>query len=404
LILFSLMAGLARINRGYAESAHTLGGNGLLVWRRITLPLATPAYAAGASLMLLKIFEDLGTPLMLGIDGMLGPQLLLRLGSAGLSDPALGVSALLLFGASLVVVTLAWSALLPPLGPAIPDHRHHPARWRGGPVSSFTAAVLTIVLGTLALAPHLWLFLTSLGSSWSGRLLPDAYGLAHYQQLSIDTLPNLGGTLAYAAGAGVFALLLGSAFGTLTTQQGTLARIMRFAATALFAVPGVVLALGYLKARHLIDPGLAGWPAWGWLALLLVVGFKQLPFSQRLMALSLRRLGKGELESARNLGSTEFSAHLRITLPALTGALGAVFLLGFLAAIVELSAVLLLLQEPQAPFAHRLFQTLQTPAMAGLGAAQGMLLAGLVGSGLLVALILLRQRRALTSEYPAAHR
>ena len=46
-----------------------------------------PGYIAGASLVFLKVFDDLGTPLLLDVNNMLAPQAYLRISSIGINDP-----------------------------------------------------------------------------------------------------------------------------------------------------------------------------------------------------------------------------------------------------------------------------------------------------------------------------
>ena len=48
------------------EAAQNLGASGFRLFRRIVFPLAMPGYVAGASLVFVKVFDDLGTPLVLG--------------------------------------------------------------------------------------------------------------------------------------------------------------------------------------------------------------------------------------------------------------------------------------------------------------------------------------------------
>ena len=60
---------------------------GFRLFRRIIFPLAMPGYVAGASLVFVKVFDDLGTPLVLGTTNMLAPQAYLRITSIGLEDP-----------------------------------------------------------------------------------------------------------------------------------------------------------------------------------------------------------------------------------------------------------------------------------------------------------------------------
>ena len=63
-ILINLSASLNNIDRAMEESAQNLGASGFRLFRRIVFPLAMPGYVAGASLVFIKVFDDLGTPLL----------------------------------------------------------------------------------------------------------------------------------------------------------------------------------------------------------------------------------------------------------------------------------------------------------------------------------------------------
>ena len=43
-----------------------------------------PGYIAGAALVFIKVFDDLGTPLLLNVNNMLAPQAFLRISSIGI--------------------------------------------------------------------------------------------------------------------------------------------------------------------------------------------------------------------------------------------------------------------------------------------------------------------------------
>ena len=73
-ILINLSAALNNIDRSMEESAQNLGSSGLRLFRRIVFPLAMPGYVAGASLVFLKVFDDIGTPLLLNVNNMLAPR------------------------------------------------------------------------------------------------------------------------------------------------------------------------------------------------------------------------------------------------------------------------------------------------------------------------------------------
>ena len=86
-ILINLSAALNNIDRAMEESAQNLGSSGTRLFRRIVFPLAMPGYVAGAALVFIKVFDDLGTPLLLNINNMLAPQAYLRISSIGIADP-----------------------------------------------------------------------------------------------------------------------------------------------------------------------------------------------------------------------------------------------------------------------------------------------------------------------------
>ena len=79
-----------------------MAASGFRLFRRIVFPLAMPGYIAGASLVFIKVFDDLATPLLLNVKDMLAPQAYLRITSIGLNDPmgyVISVVLIVVFGA-----------------------------------------------------------------------------------------------------------------------------------------------------------------------------------------------------------------------------------------------------------------------------------------------------------------
>ena len=110
-ILINLSAALNNIDRSMEESAQNLGASGLRLFRRIVFPLAMPGYVAGASLVFLKVFDDLGTPLLLNVNDMLAPQAYLRITSIGIADPMGYVISVILVVLSLLALWTSFLAL-----------------------------------------------------------------------------------------------------------------------------------------------------------------------------------------------------------------------------------------------------------------------------------------------------
>ena len=86
-ILMNLVVALRNIDGAMEEAAFNLGSRGFRLFRRVIFPLALPGYVAGTSLVFVKVFDDLGTPLVLGTTNMLAPQAYLRITQVGLEDP-----------------------------------------------------------------------------------------------------------------------------------------------------------------------------------------------------------------------------------------------------------------------------------------------------------------------------
>ena len=190
---------------------------------------------------------------------------------------------------------------------------------------------------------------------------------------------------------GFVTLLLGAALAGLTWHAGPAGKLARAVTTTLIAIPGVILALGFAHAGSLPLVREAAWPDLAWLALVLVVVLKQLPYVERIIASRLRHLHDGARDSAVNLGTRGITLELRISLPMLAGVLLAAFLTGCAAAVVELSSALVLLQEGSMPLAVTLYRSLQGSSDPAAASTQALLLVILVTGLLLLLLWMLRQ-------------
>jgi iron(III) transport system permease protein len=180
-ILINLISSLNNIDRTMEESAQTLGAKGFRLFRRIVLPLSMPGYIAGASLVFLKVFDDLGTPLLLDVNNMLAPQAYLRISSIGINDPMGYVIGVILVLTSVAAVWVAKLAL---------GGKDYSMLQKGGggmvkrnflPHQKFFAYSVVFLILFLVLSPHIALALLSFGTVWSFSILPDAFTFSHYK-------------------------------------------------------------------------------------------------------------------------------------------------------------------------------------------------------------------------------
>ena len=372
-ILLNLSAALRNIDRAMEEAAQNLGCSGFRLFRRIVFPLAMPGYVAGASLVFIKVFDDLATPLLLNVKDMLAPQAYLRITSIGLSDPTGYVISVVLIVASLIAMYLSMLAI---------RGKDYATVQRGGgglskrEMSRADAIVAYSIIGfilMLVLAPHLGLFLLSVATVWSYAPLPDGFTLAHYAKVLGESTQYITNTVLYAGLAALIDVVLGTAIAYLVLRTRTPgAKWLDYAATSALAVPGVVLGIGYLRTYFgvTLPTGQSLAAFWGMIVIALAI--RRLPYALRACTAALQQVSVSLEEAAQNLGGTRSSTVRRIVIPLMTGGIAAGFVTSFATAAVELSATIMLVQSSSdAPLAYGLYVFMQSPAGRGPGAALG---------------------------------
>jgi iron(III) transport system permease protein len=374
-ILVNLSASLRNIDRAMEEAAQNLGSSGFRLFRRIVFPLAMPGYLAGASLVFVKVFDDLATPLLLNVKDMLAPQAYLRVTSIGIADP---------MGYVISVVLIVMSVLAMILSARAMKGRDYATVQRGGGglakrrMSRFEAVVayaVVVLILFLVLAPHIGLLLLSFATVWSFSPLPDGYTVAHYSRVFGDSFVYIKNTLIYASIAGLIDVVLGAAIAYLVLRTKLAGRQwLDWLASAALAIPGVVLGIGYLRAYY----GVTLWNgqplATVWIMIVLALAIRRLPYALRACYAALQQISHALEEAAENLGATKARTVRRIVLPLMTGGIVAGFVTSFSTAAVELSATLMLVQSnSDAPLAYGLYVFMQTPAGRGAGAALGVI-------------------------------
>ena len=374
-ILINLSAALRNIDRSMEEAAQNLGCQGFRLFRRIVFPLAMPGYVAGASLVFVKVFDDLATPLLLNVKDMLAPQAYLRITSIGLADP---------MGYVIAVVLIIVSVLAMGASAWLMKGRDYATVQRGGgglarrPLGRGQAILAYSVVGLilfLVLAPHIGLFLLSIATVWSFSPLPDAFTLAHYTRVFAESSVFIKNTLLYATLAGIIDVVLGVAIAYLVLRTKLPGRHwLDWTASAALAIPGVVLGIGYLRTFFGIKMPDGTSLASFWIVIVLALAIRRLPYALRACYAALQQVSMSLEEAAENLGANKHRTVRRIVLPLMMGGMLAGFVTSFATAAVELSATLMLVQSTSdAPLAYGLYVFMQSPAGRGPGAALGII-------------------------------
>jgi iron(III) transport system permease protein len=383
-ILMNLTVALRNIDGAMEEAALNLGCTGWRLFWRVIFPLAAPGFVAGASLVFVKVFDDLGTPLVLGQTNLLAPQAYLRITQVGLEDPMGYVISVIMIVFSIVAMALSARAL---------QGRDYATLQKGGaalqrrkltPLGAVAAYAWIGLVLLVVLSPHLGVLLLSVAKVWSFSPLPDAYTLDHYATVFQDSSGMIRNTLLYGGLAAGIDVLLGVAIAYLMLRSTLPARRwLDHIATASLAVPGIVLAIGYLRLfKGITWPGTDVLITSSWLLIMLAYAVRRLPYALRSCVAALQQVHVSLEEAAQSLGATPLRTIRRVMVPLMAGGILAGFVTSFITAAVELSATILLTSaESQAPMSYGIYLYMQSVAGRGPGAALGVLAIAVVAVG-----------------------
>ena len=383
-ILLNLTAALNNIDSAMEESAQNLGAHGVRLFRRIVFPLAMPGYVAGASLVFIKVFDDLGTPLVLNVTNMLAPQAYLRITSVGLEDP---------IGYVISVIMVAFSLLALWLSARVLKDKDYSTTQRGGsslmrrrlsPAQSALAYGWIGLLLLLVLSPHIGIVLLSLSKVWSFSVLPDAYTFEHFKTVLVDSPRMIVNTLLYCGLAALLDVVIGTAIAYLILRTKVPGRqALDFMASAALAIPGIVLAIGYLRTfKGVTLPGIDDPVTTLWIMIAIAYAVRRLPYALRSCMAALQQVSVSLEEAAENLGASKARTIQRIVVPLMAGGILAGFVTSFITAAVELSATIMLTTtQSDAPMSYGIYLYMQSIAGRGPGAALGVLAVIIVAVG-----------------------
>ncbi|MBI4588330.1 MAG: iron ABC transporter permease [Candidatus Rokubacteria bacterium] len=383
LIMLNTAAALAGLDPSLEEAARNLGSSGFRLFRRILLPLALPGYAAGALITFIRVIDDLGTPLMLNYTKLLAPQAYLRVTTVGLTDVDGYVICVILVILSIAALWGSKAAL----GLAEYATLQRTAEAEPRPLKGAAALGVWLISAALlgpALLPHAGILLLSLSKVWSLSLLPTVYTLGNYAEILFRSRSFIWNTLRYALLAAVIDVALGAAIAWLLLRGTVRGRGWLDAiATMPLAIPGVVLAVGYLRVFHGWDfPGLGQPLTATWLILVLAYAMRRLPYTVRGAYAALQQLPVALEEAAQNLGANRLRTFFRVTAPLMARGLLAGGLIAFITSAVELSTTILLVPRIElGPLSYGIYIYMQSAVGRGPGAALGVVAIVLVGCG-----------------------
>lgn len=381
-IVLNTVVSLSNIDSSLEEMAQNLGCHGFRLFCRVTLPLMLPGFIAGSLLTFIRAIDDLGTPLMLNYKNLLAPQAYLRITTIGIDDVDGYVVCVVLVVLSLAALLAARKYLS--LAEYATVQRGAPvARQLQGGQLLLAWLAIAVILG-VSLLPHIGIVLLSFTKVWSFSLLPTTYTLSNYAEILFRAPHFVVNTLVYTLLAASLDIVLGAAIAFLLLRSRVPGRnFLDAVATIPLAVPGVVLAVGYLRVFHGWDfPGVGAPLTSSWWILVVAYTMRRLPYTVRACYAALQQVHVSLEESAQNLGANRLRTFARITLPMISGGLVAGGLIAFVTSCVELASTIMLVPRIElGPISYGIYLYMQSPLGRGAGAALGVVAILLVSLG-----------------------
>ena len=348
IIYLNAVAALANIDPAMEEAAQNLGCTGLRRFCKITLPLIRPGLFAGGTIVFIWGFTELGVPLIFDYPRVIAVQIFDGLKDIG-GNP---------FPYALVAVMLASTVILYAVGKGLFGRQGHAmmakATSSGGPRAlpagkAWLCAALFGGVTFLAVLPHIGVVLVAFSRDWYASVFPAHLTLENFQ-LALGnnlTVPAIANSLKFASISTIFDVVLGIAIAYVVVRSKIPGRqVLDFLTMLPLAVPGLVIAFGYLAMSQegkffaflnpVRDP-----------TILLIIAYsvRRLPYVVRSAAAGFQQTSETLEEAAQNLGCPPLKATFKITLPLIAANLIAGGLLAFAFAMLEVSDSLVLAQK-----------------------------------------------------------
>lgn len=367
ILYLNLAAAWGNVDPALEDAARNLGAGEWRVFRTVTFPLLLPGYFAGATLVFVWAFTDLGTPLVFNYLQVIPVKIFDQV-----SDPQRTNSV----AYALVVVTLVVTGTLFFAARWLVSRRAYvsggkgamataPPAARRGQLVAIYATVLAVTF--LAALPNIGVVITAFSERWTFTPVPTTYTTEYVREVWTNKIASMSirNSLAYSAASMLLDVVLGVTLAWLVARKpGWLTGTLEGVAMIPLALPGLVLAFGYLTCyggwaeffrRSAGDNVFAGFLArlTGLLdpqqspIFLLIIAYavRRLPYMTRSALSGLQQIAPVLEEAAENLGASRLRVLRTVTLPLIAANLIAGCILTFAFALLEVSDSLMLARE-----------------------------------------------------------
>ncbi|MSS71258.1 MAG: iron ABC transporter permease [Candidatus Latescibacteria bacterium] len=380
IMYLNVAAALANVDPSLEEAARNVGASGFRLFRTITFPLMLPGYFAGAVIVFIWAFTDLGTPLVFNYSRVVAVDIFRAISDINENPMAYAE----------VVLVLAMTVFFFYLSKTFLGGRRYEMIARGHVVSAVrrasprkTLLIYAFALGltALALLPHLSVVLTSISGRWFMTVLPEDVTLKYYGRVFTHDLAmsSVKMSLFLSALSTMADVVVGVAIAYLLARTRIPGKgIIDALAMLPLALPGLVLAFGYLSGYSGTFLDARNFPV-----PLLVISYavRRLPYMVRSAYAGLQQTSVALEEASLNVGASPARTLVKITFPLILANLVAGGILCFAFAMLEVSdSLILALKSQYYPITKAIYELLgrisDGPYIASAMGVLGMILLG----------------------------
>jgi len=389
LICLNCSAAITQIDPALEESAEIEGASGIRRFFTISLPLATPGFAAGAFLVFIWTFSDWVTPTIVGLNDYLAAQAyadLIQLIDVPRFQKGLVACVIVALFSIVVLVAMRRYVSL----------KQYVSLTKGvtmegrvvdiGTRKRIAAMVFCLAFAGISLLGPVWLVFSAFAKTWKLTPFPTEYTLSNFAFIMSETPLFIANTFKFAGVAVLLDLLLGLAVAYLLARvRPPGENLLDGLITMILAVPGIVVGVGYLRGFHRLELPLIGDTLTHlWIIMPLVIAIRRVPYVVRSSYASLQQMDIAFEEASDILGASRLQTFLRITAPLIVRGVFAGTVFSFIQGIQEVSSTMFLVLPGWETMTIGTFIFFQSSGLFGAAAAIGVVLMAVTALSMLI--------------------
>lgn len=358
----SASAAIRGLDPSLEEAATSLGAGRVRIWRKVILPMLTPAIVSASLLVFMISMASYTAPLMFGVDRTMTMQIVLSRTNGNL-DMAATQSTILSLVSIAFLILMKWYQ----------NRRNYQSQSKGigvhrtevrSKLMKYIAMILSIIGVIILLLPILVIVLISFSTDgeWTVQIIPTSYTLENYMNLFMDdrTWRPVWNSIQMSTVAVIGNIIFGVAAAYAMVRLNFKGKyLMDILIMVPWALPGTVVAVNLISAFS--QPSVFSFYqvliGTFWI-MPLAYFVRQLPLVFRNTAASLMQLDQSIEEASLSLGASWWYTFRKVVLPLIFPGILAGTLLAFVQGLTEFVASILLYNVHTMPLSVAIWQKL----------------------------------------------